>query len=249
MDIRQLKKDFEDACYEGRLDDLKKIVTSHPNEKLIDYTENCEALSWAFRRKHFDVVEYLLTSSDLKQDLEIPSYILDNLYKFNKSVTEYICENEQIKHKSHVFKNNDRYGKILRGACDHSLDASIGKLVTNQKSKGFWKEKISGLSILAGKENTDVKLFNLIIEQILTNKKYDHELLQSNLRGCLISSLDKGNLELATYLIIDKKLQVFENDREIIRQYYKPGENLFLMREMNEVLTTNTPLIKKTQKL
>lgn len=249
MDIREIRKQFGNACFAGKLDDVKKIITSHSKEQLIEDTDNSEELSWAFRRKHFDIVEYLLTSPDVKQDVAIPSYILDNLPKFNKSVTEYLCESEKIKSKVHVFKNNNRYGKIFRGACEHSLDQVIERLVIDPKSKGFWKEKIGGLSILANKESTNVKLFGLIIEQILSNKKCDTELLQDNLRSCLTSCLDKGNLELATYLIIDKNLQVSQNHREIIRQYFKPGENLFLMREMNESLTQNIATTKKTNKI
>lgn len=249
MNIREIRKQFDSACFAGKLDDVKKIITSHSKEELIEYPDNCEALSWAFRRKHFDVVEYLLTNPDVKQDVAIPSYILDNLPKFNKSVTEYLCENEKIKSKVHVFKNNDRYGKIFRGACEHSLDQVIERLAIDQKSKGFWKEKIGGLSILADKKNTNIRLFNLVIEQIVANKNYDHDLLQYNLRGCLTSCLDNENLELANYLIIDKNLQISENERDIIREYFKLGENLFLMREMNESLTKNIATTKKAHKI
>lgn len=253
MDLQKLRKEFEDACFNGDLISLKKIIKKYPGNDLELNPHNSEALSWAFRRKHFDIVEYLLTSPEMKQDLKIPSSIIDNLIKYNKSITEYICENEKIKFKVNFFKNNEQFGKILKGACEYGLEQSIEKLVTAKESKGFWKEKLIGLNILAKQEKSNVKIFNLIVEQILNNKKIDKNLVDENLKSCLFTGLDNSNINLATYLVFDRNLQITENDKEILKSYYKEGNNLFLMREinksLNETLNINTTSVKRSHKL
>jgi hypothetical protein len=252
MNITEARRQYREICYIGGLEELKKLIKKYPIEKLDQYSDDSESLAWAFRRKHFDIVDYLLFNDEEKQYFKIPYTVIADLSKSSYEVTEYICNNEKLQSIFNIFDPN-YYSKILKSACQNGLVESIEKLILPKESKDFWKEKMMALNEIASSENPSVKIFDTIYLQILNNANSDKKLLEKNLVNALFLALGTDNLDIASYLIIDKNIQLYPHDRQIIKESFPNGEKLFLARELNqslsEDLTSQYNKIKKSNKL
>jgi hypothetical protein len=252
MNIIEAKKIYRDACYNGILKDIKVMIKTYGISELDHFPDDSESLSWAFRRKHFDIVDYLLFSNDTKQYFKVPYSLMYDLSRFNHEVIEYLCNNEKIQSILNIF-DSSYYLRILKSACEHGLVDTIEKLVLSEKSKEFWREKIIALNEIASSKNPNVKNFDTIYSQVLNDEKSDKKLFENNLLASLFSALGEDNLDIASYLILDKNLQIQKQDREIIKKSFPNGEKLFLTRELNQTLTkdisSETNKIRKSNKL
>lgn len=252
MRTLEAKKLYEDICYFGKIDDLKKIVKKYPMAELETNPDNSEALAWAFRRKHFDIVEYLLFSDEVKVNFQVPEMTINDLSKSSFIVTEYLCTNKKLKEKFNIFSEHC-YEKLLNNACVYSLKESIENLIEPEKSKNFWKEKIFALDNISKSKNPDMKIFDKIYLQVLNNENSDKKLLEKFLVNYLFTALGSDNLNIVNYIILDKNLQIINHDREVIKKSFLECEKIIqardLSQDLREELSPSINTVKKSNKI
>jgi hypothetical protein len=243
MDLHTLRKNYETACFDGDFDSLKKIIKNYKGNDLEPNLEYSEALSWAIRRKHFDIAEYLLSSDDVKQNYVIPLSILSNLRKCNKDVTEFILTNSAVKKKFNVFGHHEDYKYVLAAACEYEFTEEIEKLILSPESDKFVEPRIEALRTIASRREPNVKLFDKILNQVLNHPEYNEENIKEKLVEWLLTSFDNPEntpTGLTKYLIFDKKIELKHADRLFIKETFPTVDKLFLMRELEQDLVTES---------
>lgn len=251
MNIQQLRKDFESACFDGDLDTVKELIKKYEIKDLEPNPEYSQALSWAMRRKHFEVAQYLLSIDD-EQNFIVPLSILSNLRKYNKEVTEFILTNSAVKKKFNVFGHHEDYKYVLTAACEYEFTEEVEKLTLSANSEKFLDARIEALSIIASRLEPNVKLFDKILTQVFNHPEYNEEKIQSKLVEWLFTSFEnfgKDNTGLTYYLVFDRQIDLEPADRLFIKEKFPPGDKLFLMRELEQSLISESLINKKSHKL
>jgi len=240
MNINQLRKDFETACFNGDFATVKKMVNKYNGRDLDPYPEYSEALSLAMRRKHFDIAEYLLSNEEVKENYLVPLSFIGNLKKFNKEVIEFVLRSDAVKLKFNVFGHEEDYENVLIAACEYWFTEEINYLISSPESEKFWERKMRALDKIATMSNPDLKQFDKIINQILEHPEFDKEIKQKKETEWLFSSLEYpiNQTGLPQYLIFDRQIEIDNPDRTFIKERFPECDKLFKARDLKNDLST-----------
>lgn len=253
MELEEARRQYRSACNHNNLAQLRHVVTSYNGNDLDDNPANSERLEFAFYDVRLEVIDYLLTSKEVKQDMQIPEVILKNLEQRDVKVIEYLCTNKNIKEKFNPLEKQEHFGIALSAATTKCNDKIVESLVLAPTTKDFWKERLSALLSVARKADTNIDMFKTMMEQVLNNKatktKRNKDFVDMYLQDYLFISLTENNMELASYLVFDLNIKVEDYNRDIIKSDFPNGEKLLILREINkEFENSSNPLEKVKSK-
>lgn len=238
MELEEARQQYRSACTHNNIAKLRHVVTSYNGNDLDDNPANSERLEFAFYDVRLEVIDYLLTSKEVKQDIQIPEVILKNLEQRDVKVIEYLCTNKNIKEKFNPLENQEHFGIALGAVTNKCSDKIVENLVLTPTTKDFWKERLSALLSVARKADKNIDIFKTMIGQVLNNKetktKRNKDFVDMYLQDYLFISLTENNMELASYLVFDLNIKVEDYNRDIIKSDFPNGEKLLILREINK---------------
>jgi hypothetical protein len=250
MELEKARQEYNKACIRNDLARLKYIVTNYEGNDLDPNPENSEILESAFYSARIDVIHYLLTSKEVKQDMKIPEPIFKTIGLRDNSVIEYLCTNKEIKPKFNVLENKEHFKIGLNAACKINNTTIMKDLVLAPETKNFWEEKLSILYYLVEKNEPKIDFFKTVLEKIVNsvedNTDRNKSLINMYLEDCLFASVKNNNIDLATYLIFDLDIKVEDYNREIIKENYPNGEKLLILRDINKEFENSDNQIKQS---
>jgi hypothetical protein len=251
MELEKARQEYNKACIRNDLARLKYIVTNYEGNDLDPNPENSEILESAFYSARIDVINYLLNSKEVKQDMKIPEPIFKTIRLMDNSVIEYLCTNKEIKPKFNVLENKEHFKIGLNAACKINNTTIIKDLVLAPETKNFWEEKLSVLYYLVEKNDPKIDFFKTVLENIVNSveDKTDRNksLINMYLEDCLYLSVKNNNMDLATYLIFDLNIKVEDYNRDIIKTDFPNGEKLLILRDINKEFENSDNQKKKNK--
>lgn len=230
----QAKIAYFKACETGDLSQVKEILK---NNNVNPTSKNNHALELAGKNGHVEVVDYLLNSTELKQNLSMKLSLVGAIISYDENVVAYLLKDEATVKKFDVLKN---YKVALTEACKKNSKAIIENLISFPGTEKLINEKLLGFKALCSVTDAKVDAIKLMAETIIPQLPKTTDSKQE-LQNCFDATVNTSNIEASRYFIFDLNIQVFPRYRQLL-QYgtadkFKDVEKCFVLREINEKLT------------
>lgn len=167
-----------DACCLGRLERVKFLI----NKMNVDINFNDDQpFREACRSKSYDIVQYLLTSNELKKHAQInncPSDAVNGLtyacVNGDLNLVKYLLSSPDLKEHADIHHNNDSAFKL---AFYREHDAVLEYLIFNQTIEytDDIKKHLSEVVTYSGKETYQKQVHNIFLARELSNELSSEE--------------------------------------------------------------------------
>ena len=134
--LPELEKSFHNACVDGNLNQIKKLINS---KKINIHCNNDAGFLLACSNGHLDIVDYFLTSPELKKHIDINTNddmgFLNACFRGQLHIVKYLLTSPKLNKYSNIHAYKDRAFEIT---CQHNNLELAQFLIIDMNIKKTW---------------------------------------------------------------------------------------------------------------